>query len=144
MPESPPAWQDFSTINHPPALLLRLRNFIGLLTNAAMALTLWWNRMVPLGPLTPKMYAPQHRGIVDKSMQQTAYIMSARETCVAARLLPSVTGRSDTPGLLWNTPPKAFSAFLIAVASTQAGFSGGTTSSSPRLAQQQLESPALD
>lgn len=64
------------------------------------------------------------RATLDKSMQQTAYIMSARETCVSAQLLPSVAG-SSTPGLLRSAPPTAFSASLMVVVTTQAGFTMG-------------------
>ena len=51
------------------------------------------------------------QGTLDKSMQQTAYIMSAREAYVSAQLLPSVAGSSGTPGLLPNAPPKGIFSF---------------------------------
>lgn len=88
----------------------------------------------PVGPLIPKTYAlTVLQGTLDKSMQKTAYIMSGREKCVSAQLLPAVPGSSSTPGLLQNSPPKALSASLMAVVTTQAEFTIGITSSTPSL-----------
>ncbi len=73
-----------------------------------------------------KMYAlTVQQGTLDKSMQQTAYIISTRETCVSAQLLPSVAGSRSTPGQLQNAPPKAFSATVIIDGTAQAGFTTG-------------------
>lgn len=61
-----------STADPHPALLLRLTVLTGLLTHTGMSLGLWWNFIVPVGPLVLKMHAlttPQ--GTLDKSMQQT-------------------------------------------------------------------------
>ena len=100
---SPPA-QVFWTIDLLPELLLKIRGF--------MITADKHTGLPPPGPLTPKRCAlAVLQGTLDKSMQQTAYIMSAREACVSAQLLPSVAGSSGTPGLLPNAPPKGIFSF---------------------------------
>lgn len=100
---SPPT-QVFCTTDLLPALVLKIRGFM---------IPADKHTVPPLPrPLIPKMYAlTVLQGTLDKSMQQTAYIMSAREACVSAQLLPSVAGSSGSPGLLPNAPPKGIFSF---------------------------------
>lgn len=61
-----------------------------LLTNTGMSLGLWWNFIVPVGPLLLKMRAlSMPKGTLDRSMQQTELLISAWETFVSAQLLPT-------------------------------------------------------